>query len=224
MFNFSQWLCLVRPQGQIGVLTMENEALIEKLAVEESRSKELPEKSQVPFTLFISSSVLSGYHCCCVDLDLWPQSMCKTVLLQSLTTLALVPTEGLPHSISGAGAREPQSSAGYQKQTAPPAGNEADGAPQTGQTWGRWKQFWASFWDKQRMTKNSAVLIYFSFPERKKCEVGWEPSEGPARERGPQSSHGSSRCTVKVRVPVSNYLSHFTLFLIHSCMMCSLSA
>lgn len=56
----------------------------------------------------------------------------------SLTILAIVvPTEGLPHSVSGAGVREPQSGAGYQKQTAPPAGNEADGTRQTGQTWGR---------------------------------------------------------------------------------------
>lgn len=42
-------LCWIRPQGQIGVLTMENKALIEKLTAEESRSKELPEKIQVPF-------------------------------------------------------------------------------------------------------------------------------------------------------------------------------
>lgn len=45
-----------------------------------------------------------------------------------------VHAEGLPHPLSGAGAGKPQSGAGYQKQTAPPAGKEADGDRQTGET------------------------------------------------------------------------------------------
>lgn len=120
--------------------------------------------------------MLSGHHYCYVDLDLWPQSMCKTVLLQSLTTLALVPAEGLPHSISGAGAREPESSAGYQKQTAPPAGNEADGAPQTGQTWGRWKHLWASFCANKEREWPKTQLFSFIFPFQKEKSVRLDES------------------------------------------------
>lgn len=45
-----------------------------------------------------------------------------------------IPTEGLSHAVSGARARESQSSAGHQNQTAPPAGEEADGDRQTGET------------------------------------------------------------------------------------------
>lgn len=41
------FLCCVHPQGQIEELTVENNALIEKLTAEENRRKELAEKSQV---------------------------------------------------------------------------------------------------------------------------------------------------------------------------------
>lgn len=53
----------------------------------------------------------------------------------SLNILALVPAEGLPHPVSGARAGEPQSCAGYKKQTAPPTGEEDDRARQTGESW-----------------------------------------------------------------------------------------
>lgn len=47
--------------------------------------------------------------------------------------ILFVPAEGLPHRVPGTGAGQPQSGAGYQEQTAPPAGEEADGDRQTGE-------------------------------------------------------------------------------------------
>lgn len=51
-----------------------------------------------------------------------------------MNILALVPAEGLPHPVSGTGAGEPKSCAGYKKQTAPPTGEEDDRARQTGES------------------------------------------------------------------------------------------
>lgn len=86
-------------------------------------------------------------------------------LSQSLNILALVSAEGLAHSVSGAGVGEPQSGAGYQKQTAPPAGEEDDGAWQTGETRGEWKY---SLGNKTSdATEKKKRLIYFSFQKDK---------------------------------------------------------
>lgn len=49
--------------------------------------------------------------------------------------LHFVPSEGLSFAVFGAGAGKPQSGAGSQKQTTPPAGEEADGDRQTGENW-----------------------------------------------------------------------------------------
>lgn len=40
---------------------------------------------------------------------------------------------------------------------------------------------------------------FILLPEREKCEAGRGPEEGPAGEWGPESSHGSTHCTVEVR-------------------------
>lgn len=80
--------------------------------------------------LFYGSGFMTTWQTCCTHY--WSLS-------QSLNILALVSAEGLAHSVSGAGVGEPQSGAGYQKQTAPPAGEEDDGAWQTGETRGEWK-------------------------------------------------------------------------------------
>lgn len=77
---------------------------------------------------------------CCVALDLWlhdiyeAQDFKASTVAEHLGTNIFVPAEGLPHPVSGAGARKPQSGAGHQKQTAPPTGEEADGDRQTGET------------------------------------------------------------------------------------------
>lgn len=86
-------------------------------------------------------------------------------LSQSLNILALVSAEGLAHSVSGAGVREPQSGAGYQKQTAPPAGEEDDGAWQTGETRGKWKYSLGIQTSSDAPEKTR--LIYFSFQKDK---------------------------------------------------------
>lgn len=88
-----------------------------------------------------------------------------------------VPAEGLPHPVSGAGAGEPQSGAGNQKQTAPPARKEADGDRQTGETWGSWKWLLGIKTSKtpdkaiMKHMNHSAVLIFFSFQKEKNVQL-----------------------------------------------------
>lgn len=93
-----------------------------------------------------------------------------------LNCLALVPAEGFPHSVSGAGAGEPQSGAGHQEQAAAPAGEDDDGARQAGER--------RSFVTDHRDIKGcggwdpggGAITLNFIFfappsPERQKCEA-----------------------------------------------------
>lgn len=51
---------------------------------------------------------------------------------------------------------------------------------------------------KKHLNLQSFCFFSLFFPDREKCEVGWEPEEGPAGEWGAQSSHGKTCCTVKV--------------------------
>lgn len=64
----------------------------------------------------------------------------------------LFPTERLPHTVPGTGVGQPQSGSGYQKPTAPPAGEEVDGTGKAGKMRRRWKQL-----------LSSTVLIPFCF-------------------------------------------------------------
>lgn len=111
-------------------------------------------------------------------------------ILHLLTLLAL--TERLPHFVPGTGVGQPQSGSGYQNPTAPPAGEEVDGTGKAGKMRCRWE--------------TTAVLncphsfLFVLTAERQKCEVGWEPYEGPAGERAPHSPHGQTCCTVEVRL------------------------
>ncbi len=102
-------------------------------------------------------------------------------VFNSTATFALffVAAEGLPHPLSGAGAREPESCAGNQKQTAPPAGKEDDWDWPAGKTWGRWKWLLgiktSNATDLKQKHMNHLTIQIFFFPEREKCEVGWKP-------------------------------------------------
>lgn len=86
-----------------------------------------------------------------------------------------VPAEGPPHPIPGAGAGEPQGGAGYQKQAAPPAGEEADGDQQTGESRGRWKRFLGTNTTsapdikiKRKHLDPSIILLFFFFLQTEK--------------------------------------------------------
>lgn len=83
-----------------------------------------------------------------------------------------VPAEGHSHPLPGAGAGESQGGAGYQKQTAPPAGEEADGGGQTGES--RIQNEHTRTGTHTHICAHlylSCLFVLF-LPDGKKCEVG----------------------------------------------------
>lgn len=148
-------------QRQIEELNVQNQALLEKLNAEENRRKSA-EKSQVLSFTFITAT-LSQHPFPCK-----PVSSLKAVGTSRKIHLWFFPTERLSHSVPGAGVGQPQGGPGYQKPTASPAGEEVDGTGKAG---------------KMKLAADgnnccpqlSSFLFGFVSPERKKCEVGWEP-------------------------------------------------